>query len=65
MADRFDLEKAILDCWSITEDIKLMKEQDAYASDMVNLACVYNFKFQKLWNVFEDMVHEGKFKKEE
>jgi len=64
MADRFDLEHNILSCWGITDDITQLEEQGASAADMVSLACVYEYKFKKLWAVFEDMVHEGKFKKE-
>ena len=65
MADRFDLEHNILNCWGITDDITQLEEQGASAADMVSLACVYEYKFKKLWAVFEDMVHEGKFKKRE
>ena len=65
MADRFDLEHNILSCWGITDDITQLEEQGASAADMVSLACVYEYKFKKLWAVFEDMVHEGRFKKGE
>jgi hypothetical protein len=62
MADRFDLEQQILDCWNITNDIPMMEEQGANAADMTSLACVYEFKFKKLWATFEQMVKEKQFK---
>ena len=55
--DRFDLEQEILECWKVTEDIKLFKEQDA---DITVLSQYYEQKFQRLWNTFEQLVHERK-----
>lgn len=60
MSDRFNLEQQILDCWKITDDIPTMEQQGANAADMTSLACVYEFKFKRLWETFENMVHEGK-----
>jgi hypothetical protein len=59
--DRFDLEQQILECWAITNDIPLMEEQGANVADMTSLACVYEFKFKRLWATFEAMVGEGQF----
>lgn len=59
--DRFDLEQQILECWAITSDIPLMEEQGANVADMTSLACVYEFKFKRLWATFEAMVGEGQF----
>ena len=61
MADRFDLEHHILECWKITDDIQLMESQGANTADMTSLACVYEFKFKKLWEIFEQIVHEKQF----
>ena len=58
MPDRFDLEHHILECWKITDDIPLMESQGANTADMTSLACVYEFKFKKLWEIFEQIVHE-------
>lgn len=65
MTDRFDLEQEILDCWKITDDIAMMEQQGANVADMVSLACVYEFKFKKLWATFETLVHERQFVKTE
>ena len=62
MADRFDLEQQILDCWRITDEIPMMESQGANAADMTSLACVYEFKFKRLWDTFEQMVEERQFK---
>jgi hypothetical protein len=60
MADRFDLEKHIMECWQITDDIPLLEEQGANTADMTSLACVYEFKFKKLWATFEELIAAGK-----
>jgi hypothetical protein len=65
MTDRFDLEQQILDCWKITDDIAMMEAQGANTADMTSLACVYEYKFERLWEIFEGMVHEQQFKSSE
>lgn len=54
--DRFDLEQGILNCWRITQDIPDLEALGATAADMTALATVYEFHFQKLWNIFEHLV---------
>lgn len=61
MPDRFDLEQQILECWKITDEIPMMEAQGANVADMTSLACVYEFKFKKLWSIFEQMTAENKF----
>ena len=63
--DRFDLEQQILDCWKITDDIAMMELQGATTADMTSLACVYEYKFKRLWEIFEGMVHERQFESAE
>lgn len=62
MTDRFDLEQQILDCWKITDEISMMEEQGANVADMTSLACVYEYKFKRLWSTFETMIAERQFK---
>jgi hypothetical protein len=64
MTDRFDLEQAIVQCWQITEDIPMLEDQGASAADMVSLACVYEYRFKKLWDIYETLTREEKFVKE-
>ena len=63
--DRFDLEEQILNCWQITDDITMLESQGATAADMTSLACVYEYKFKRLWATFESMVREKQFKSAE
>lgn len=62
MTDRFDLEQQIMECWKITDEIPMMEEQGANVADMTSLACVYEFKFKRLWATFETMIAERQFK---
>ena len=63
--DRFDLEQQILDCWQITQEIPMMESQGASAAEMSSLACVYDYKFKRLWATFEGMVNQRQFKSAE
>lgn len=58
MKTRFDLEQDILQAWHIVDDILILKEQGAEMQDIANLAKVYEYKFQKLWNTFETMIQD-------
>ena len=55
MSDRFDLEQQIIQCWGITDDLCMLEEMDASLGDFVSLAAVYDYKFKKLWKIFEEM----------
>lgn len=55
MSDRFDLEQQIIQCWGITDDLCMLEEMDASIGDFVSLASVYDYKFKKLWQIFEEM----------
>ena len=55
--DRFDLEQEILECWKVTTDISLFKEQ---GGDMDALSAYYEQKFERLWSTFEQLTHERK-----
>jgi hypothetical protein len=61
MSNRFDLEQQIMDCWKITDDIAMMEAQGANVADMTSLACVYEYKFKRLWETFEQLVAEKQF----
>ena len=63
--DRFDLEQQILDCWQITQEIPMMEAQGASAAEISSLACVYEYKFKRLWATFEGMVNQRQFKSAE
>lgn len=54
--NRFDLEQEILDCWKLTDDIKLLSNRGADSEDYQALVKVYEHKFNELWCTFEYLV---------
>ena len=67
MKDRFDLEAAIMNCWNVVDDTKLMaeiivdtdmykgldpKHQDQLSNQLTGISDLYELRFQKLWNTF-------------
>ena len=62
MPDRFDLEQQMVECWKIIDDIKMFVDNDADAVELHSLAIYYNRKFEQLWDTFEDMVKDKRFK---
>lgn len=64
--DRFDLEQGIMDCWKVTDDIKLLydnlenMDEDRRMNYMLGLMEMYGLKFEKLWNCFEQLIQDKK-----
>lgn len=62
--DRFDLEQAILECWSITSDVDLIAARphtDIHTKELLDAASkLYHAKFEHLFGIFEQLVAEGK-----
>ena len=62
--NRFDLEQQILDCWGITDDLKLLSEaegnqrlsKDQTLNILIGLQELYNLKFEQMFNTFEKLV---------
>jgi len=52
--DAFSLEQAIMECWQVCDDLK--EEMDRQV-----LAKYYQMKFEKLWNIFEELTHDRYF----
>lgn len=61
MSDRFDLEQQILECWKITDDVKLFAEQNPSEEKWQALKTYYDAKFEQLWDTFETMCREKQF----
>jgi len=65
MPDRFDLEQQILQTWRITEDLHdLLEAFDTMSHDerynyLIGLQTIYDTKFEKLWSIFEELIHTG------
>jgi hypothetical protein len=73
MADRFDLEQQILDCWKIVDDIKLLDKnvlegkieggnltQDEISNYLLGLESIYELKFQQLFDTFGSLIKQKK-----
>jgi len=77
MSDRFDFEQQILKCWNVTDDIGEITEGilehdltgDQIANALFGIQQLYELKFNKLWDLFEDvhmnLVRENKMLNEE
>ena len=70
MKDRFDLEQQILSCWHIVDDIKditnsIEKNKDNIEISEIrnflnSIATIYEFKFTKLFELYEDVLRDMK-----
>ena len=63
MKDRFDLEQEIMDCWGVVEDIDIVyhahgDKDDELANVLLGLKTLYQLKFERLFNTFEDCVKQ-------
>jgi Tat protein secretion system quality control protein TatD with DNase activity len=64
---RFDLEQEIMKCWNVTEDIDKLYEavgecgldQDEVLNYLLGLKTIYEVKFNKLFNTFEQCIKNG------
>jgi hypothetical protein len=74
--DRFDLEQSIMDCWNVTDDIGMVTDYfvdnpkfehmpaditDAIMNKYLGIKELYDIRFQRLWDCFEDMVQNKQF----
>ena len=65
---RFDLEQLILKNWEITTEIKHLRElisdgkptQDQIENYLLGLETIYEVKFNKLWDCFEELCQNQK-----
>jgi hypothetical protein len=63
--DRFDLEEAIMACWSTAEDISLLVEKSTELSDdellngLVGLKSLHNLRCEKAFNILEELIAYG------
>lgn len=62
--NRFDLEQAILQCWTVTSDIDTLNEyvmdsnltKDQISNILIGMKELYELKFDKMFRGFENMV---------
>ena len=63
-ADRFDLEQAILNCWGVSDDLRMAAEGQANAELLNAIAVLYDARFEVLFKILTPMIEERKFKNE-
>jgi hypothetical protein len=64
MSDRFDFEQQIQKCWMVTDDIYELSEAilehelttDQITNILFGMKEMYELKFNKLWDLFEDPI---------
>jgi len=62
----FEIEQEIMKAWYVIDDIQLLNEnvmetnmsRDEIANALVGLESIYNMRFIKLFDVFEDLCKE-------
>ena len=62
----FEIEQEIMKAWHVIDDIQLLNEnvmetdmsRDEIANALVGLESIYNMRFIKLFDVFEDLCKE-------
>lgn len=65
--DRFALEQAIHDAWHVVDDLRILTERLEYLNEDQIFAVVHgleifaDMRFNKLWNTFEQCLHNGGF----
>ena len=64
MTKRIYLDQEILECWNVTGDLRLLAKEVNDGSDYTEfvrgLALLYDMKFQKLWDEYEQLVQGDK-----
>lgn len=60
--NRFDLEQQIMECWSVIDDIGLMAEHGASYEEFKALITIYEYKFNRMFNTFSNMITNGDIK---
>ena len=64
---RFTLEDRIMECWGVVDDLDMVYSNEALYQDedrMMNVLLgmqeLYRLRFERLFQTFEHLVHEGK-----
>jgi hypothetical protein len=63
-ANRFDLEQAILNCWGVSDDLRMAAEVEGNVSLLLAIAELYDARFEVLFKILTTMIEERKFKNE-
>lgn len=64
---RFTLEDRIMECWGVVDDLDMVystealyEDQDRMMNTLLGMQELYKIRFQRLFDTFEHLVHEGK-----
>ena len=64
---RFTLEDQLMECCGVVDDIDMVystealyQDQDRMMNVLLGMQELYKIRFQRLFNTFEHLVHEGK-----
>lgn len=64
---RFVLEDQIMQCWGVVDDLDMVystealyEDQDRMMNVLLGMQELYKIRFQRLFNTFEHLIHEGK-----
>ena len=58
--DRFDLEQEIMQCWNVTEDLRVLgTRHPQIAEDLNAIAHVYEMRFDHMFNTFSQLIKDG------
>ena len=69
MTDKMqDLEQHIMECWKLVDDVKLLyeqvmnkalhKDQDRLANALLGLHTIYEMKFERAFNTYEEVLKQ-------
>jgi hypothetical protein len=64
---RFTLEDRIMECWGVVDDIDMVysnedlyQDEDRMMNVLLGMQELYRLRFERLFQTFEHLVHEGK-----
>jgi hypothetical protein len=64
---RFTLEDRIMECWGVVDDLDMVyntealyEDQDRMMNVLLGMQELYRLRFERLFQTFEHLVHEGK-----
>jgi len=64
---RFTLEDQLMECWGVVDDLDMVystealyQDQDRMMNVLLGMQELYKIRFQRLFDTFEHLVHEGK-----
>ena len=66
--EMYDLEQRIMECWELVDDVNLLyeqvmendlhKDQDKLANALLGLHTIYEMKFERAFNTYEEILKQ-------